>query len=229
MKRNNPQIGIFLIVIILLVVALGIFLLSAKANELSSKIVAKNKHQVTEQLIADINDYDYVIYYIGTIPEELYGIENHLIPIGPNAITEENMPIYWNDQEYIVYDENGDVKEHFIPRDYPTYMFVVVDSTYELSDEDLEVIRNCGVLNNVPLMFIGDLAASSFRDKLILIPKDYGNNGTMFFSNTNAVDGPVLGDGETQYTSRELTDAILSFVTENIIVEEPLEETANGN
>lgn len=213
MKKHNPQIAMFIFVIIILLAGLMVYLLSAKANELSRKIIAKGTHENTQRLIDLVDEEEYVIYMLGSVPNELRGInESHLIEIGTNPISEDNMPVYWKSLEYTIYDDLGNEVEHHIPRDYPDNMIIVVNSDYPLDEDSLEIIRNCAVLNHVPVMFVGSVTASSFRDALILIPKNYDPNQIMYFEDGTARDGEILSPGEQVINSRELTDTILRYV-----------------
>lgn len=214
MKRHNPQAAVLIAVVIILVTGLMVYALAAKANELSHKIVAKSVRNQTDELITSLSEEDYVIYFLGTVPPELEPLGVHLINIGFNRISEDNMPVYWDPYTYTLTDELGNVIEQHAPRDYSQHMLIVVNSDYPLDEGSLEILRNCSVDNNVPIMFIGETTANSFRTSLLLSERSYGENGIMYYQNRTPYDGPVLGEDGEAYTTRELANSVLTYMAE---------------
>ncbi len=229
MRRSNPQVAFLFVIAIMLFAGLAIYVLSAKANELSHLLIAKSSHDKTESLILDVKDEDFTIYFLGSIPEELKPVEDHIINIGMDPLSEDNMPVYWSEFEYTIYDEEGNVEDSHRRRDYPDNMIIVVNSDYLLDDASIEIIRNCTVDNGVPVFFVGDRNIGLFRNALILNPMTFGENGVMYFEERKTIEGPVLApDGEKIY-SRDLSDAILQYVYHIVGLDNVEEETENGN
>lgn len=197
------KIVFFIIFVVLLSLGL-IFLSNAIKN--TFKISLRQMGQAAMNSASEkLEDFEFGIYWIGDCPEPVKNNVPEITFVPTDAINGDNMPIVWSDVEYTIYAEDGSIVEHVVPRDYPHNMLIVVNNVTDLSEDSLEVIRQCAVDNKVPVLLIGRDTISAFREYINWSPKDYESDDTMLFSVyldegvTNPIDMSIINDRPEQF------------------------------
>jgi len=209
------KIVFFIIFVVLLSLGL-IFLSNAIKN--TFKISLRQMGQAAMNSASEkLEDFEFGIYWIGDCPEPVKNNVPEITFVPTDAINGDNMPIVWSDVEYTIYAEDGSVVEHVVPRDYPHNMLIVVNNVTDLSEDSLEVIRQCAVDNKVPVLLIGRDTISAFREYINWSPKDYESDDTMLFSVyldegvTNPIDMSIINDRPEQWEHVRILDNLLRW------------------
>lgn len=200
------------VVAILLFVTGVIWFLMLQVNKIAEAQKELLKEARTSEAAARFDGEDLMIWFIGDPIPGLELLGDKMTVIAPEAVSSSNMPVRWSSVRSTEYDDNGRVMNEVIPRDYPDKMFVIVNTSYEFTPEQLEVLRNCAVDNDVPVFLIGEHAIDAFRRTLILVEKDYTEDSNMLFTSwNNAVDDPIdpeiVAGGGSEYA-----EAIMNLV-----------------
>lgn len=178
MRKNNY----ISVVIILIVVFVFIFIMMAMVNKRSGDIAEGKTKQTAQDLIAEISDKDYMLYYVGQPSQELLSSGINMTVIPQSEMNPETLPVFSYSFDFTEYDEDGNIVQHEEARDYPVYMLIYVDSTIVLDETGAELLRNCAVDNHVPLIIEGKSNIEAFRAILLLSEHVYEESDTMMFT-----------------------------------------------
>ena len=184
MKRSDSGVVVVIIVMIAFVV---IFMMSALRK------TAKDQHDTAQAsdlnvAITNLITEDYMIYYLGTPPQELINSDIKMTVLSQDQLTSDLLPVYAHSFTFTEYDEDGNLVNQETPRDYARFMLIYVDSSIELSDIHLDLLHNCAVDNHVPIILEGKTNIELFRNKLILPVHIYEDSDTMMFTPWDSED-----------------------------------------
>ena len=221
------------IVIILLLVAAIVGFLAFKVNRMSDGLRSFYEEKETLDLAEELNSYDYHIYLIGELPEYMEPISSHVTVLAPALANSNNLPVNEGNSTMTVYNPDGDVVSHREQRDYAANMFIMINTTEEISDSSWEIIRNCTVENQVPVLLIGDSSINAFREYMILVRKDYDASSSMLFTFTrepldNPIDPSVVAQGGRDYANA-LIEFFISRIENPVVVYVSSDNNAEGN
>lgn len=124
---------------------------------------------------------DLMIYWVGDFPAELAGLAPVVTVISPYQISEDTMPVKSVEFKVTAYDADGNLVKDETPRDYKDNMLLVLYNVSFVSDEQKDVISNCIVDNNVPVLAIGRSSISITRDILMYTPGDFEENDSFYY------------------------------------------------
>ncbi|MBR1797340.1 MAG: hypothetical protein IJ757_04935 [Clostridiales bacterium] len=209
MNERNPWV----VVIILILAGVMIFYMMYKVRKVDVNTAAYRTEQKTEELTAALNELeDYQLYVIGTLPEYMDGISEHVTLLTVGQANTTTLPVTEGTIGFAVFDEDGREIEHIDQRDYASYMMIIINTQEELTESALDAIQDAAVYNHVPVLLIGKNNIDTFREYMILVHKDYDDNASMFFEITrypldNPIDPEVVSSGGHAYA-----DALLEFI-----------------
>lgn len=164
MKKFN----FWIYVIILAVVALGLFVFVKYSNALFDSLKKTETREDLVELKENIADVDYKIYWIGTVPDRLTDIKIENV----TTIDERHLPLSYYTEEKITTTTNEFGKEvknyesRDIYQDCPAKSFIVI-STTGLTDEDRELFKRCSKENGTYIIVVGKEPVNEYRDYLI--------------------------------------------------------------
>lgn len=213
MQGRNIALYIF---ILALTVAAILFMMY-QTRRIDAYLYNSQVEANTEELIADLDQLDYEIYWIGDLPQHMDGIADHVTILNASTASSATLPVTEGDIGFTEYDENGIVVSHIERREYASYMMIVVNTSEELSDNTWAAIQDCAVNNHVPVLLIGQQSIDAFRLHMILVAKDYDENSSLFFEITrapqdNPLDPEVVAAGGHTYA-----DALLTFIHDSFM------------
>ena len=204
-----------LYIIILALTAAAILFMMYQTRRIDANLYNSQMESGTEELIAELDQLDYEIYWIGELPQYMDGIADHVTLLSSSEANRNTLPVTEGDMGFTEYDEDGNVVNHIEQRDYASYMMIVVNTSEELSDVTLAAIQDCAVYNHVPVLLIGKNNIDAFRAYMILVAGDYDENSTMYFEiskypQNNPIDPSVVASGGHAYA-----DALLAFIRDS--------------
>lgn len=216
-KRNTGTI-----IAIIVVVAAVMFFLMAKITNTVNSIAKDNKEKTARELSAQLENYDYMVYWIGIPPEGLSGfLGDRLTVLTIDQINEDTLPVGNSVIGVVQYDENGNPITGHTRSEYPQNLLIVVNTTLPLSEDQMETVRTCVVGNRVPLLLIGDTQISAFRSMMLMSSKIYNENSTMLYTLDNGIDPVVLSPEDVEAGGRQMTEAVIRFTSEVFALAEP--------
>ena len=204
--------NIALYIIILALTAAAILFMMYQTRRIDANLYNSQVEANTEELIADLDQLDYEIYWIGELPQYMDGIADHVTLLTAADANSDTLPVVEGTFGFNEYDETGALVSHTEQRDYASYMMIVVNTSEELTEETLSAIQDSVVENHVPILLIGDQNINAFRSYMILVEKDYEANSSLFFEisrypEDNPLDPEAVGAGGHAYA-----DALLTFI-----------------
>lgn len=178
-------------VLILIFFAFILFMMY-QYRQIDVDLGAQRTEKRHEDLVASFDELDYQIYWIGTVPEHLEGIADHISVLTAGQVSADTMPVTQGIDGFTVYNEDGNIIERVEQRDYADNMIIVINTDEDLNDDALSVIQNCAVGNHVPVLLIGQKSIDAFRQYMILVHKEYTENSSMLFTvPATATDDPI--------------------------------------
>lgn len=188
MTRNKTA----LIVILLLFVFAVVFFMSYAVKNFAAGAQFKAAAAEEKEAVALLADKDYTIYYVGTPSQHLIdsGIKMNVVPEA--EMSSETLPVFGYSFDFTEYDEEGNVVNHETAVDYSYYMLIYVDGTVTLDASKVELLRNCAIDNDVPLIIEGKENIKAFRDALLMSEHIYEDTDTMMFTPWNGAEDHVI-------------------------------------
>lgn len=202
MKRTNSGVIIFILAAVVIAI---LFMMSALRKTAGDMADAKSSEDLNT-LITELSSEDYMIYYLGTPPQELISENIKMTVIPQEHVNSDFLPVSSVSLTYTEYDEDGNLVDQHAPRDYARFMLIYVDSSITLTDSTIELLRNCAVENHVPIIFEGKTNIVMFREALLLTRHTYEDIDTMMFTPWNSGEDHV-------FTTNEVTDKGVAFAT----------------
>lgn len=171
---------IIIIVAIIVLTGLACILILSKAGNVG--VEAVNEKKITE-LCTQLSEQDVGIYVIGDMPYGLDRLGDKVTAVAPDSISGDNMPIWVSDIHSTFTDNHGLQLSESVPRDYPEHMIILVNLPQgtDMTDDGWQIVRDCAVENNVPVLLAGKDNINRFRTFLLEASKVCGDNDTMLF------------------------------------------------
>ncbi len=204
--RNIAEVAI-----ILIFTGFAVIFMMYETRRIDVGIGNQRTEQNTEDLCAQLNELDYEIYWIGSLPLYLDGISEHVTILTAGQAGYSTLPVSDGDTGFTEYDEAGNVLQDIEKRDYADYMMIVINTEEEISRDTWEQIRDCTVNNRVPVLLIGKDNIDAFREYMIFVHKEYDDNATMLFDiGRGPIDNPI--ESETvEAGGHAYADRLLGF------------------
>ena len=207
---NRSKTGV--IVLIFVAVAFVVLLMMAGVQKTKKDGAAAQLEADLAAAVADIAQEDYMIYYIGTPPKELVNESVKMTVLSQAEITSDTLPVYTHSLTFTEYDEDGNIVDQEVPRDYPRFMLIYVDKSVILSEAHIELLHNCAVDNHVPVIIEGKDNIELFRNRLLLTVHMYSDDDTMMFTPWNSSQDHVIPAEHLESKGAEFAIDILSAV-----------------
>lgn len=196
--------------------AVGVVLmLSFTVKKLSAKNESNRQAQEVAEHVQRLGDLeDYMVYYIGEPSPEVIANISNLTVIPAGTMNSNTLPVYWSDVHFIERDEDDNIINEVEPRDYASYMLIYVDGDVTLTEDQLELLRNCNIDNDVPLIIEGEANINAYRDYIFMVPHDLGTQATSMFTpwgqpQDNVIPEELVTEGQSGFVNA-LIDVILS-------------------
>ncbi|MCQ2516134.1 MAG: hypothetical protein MJ094_04645 [Saccharofermentans sp.] len=200
------------VVVILLLVAAIIGFLAFKVNSMSDGIKAAYEEKTTQELADQLAENDYRIYLIGEMPEYLNIISDHITVLTVGQVNSVSMPVNEGNSSMTVFDQDGNVISEREQRDYADFMLIIINTDEEITTDKMDIIRNCAVENHVPVLLVGANSINTFREYMIMIPRDCSAASSMLFEvSRDVVDNPIDMDIVAS-GGREYANALMEFM-----------------
>ena len=128
-----------------------------------------------------IAQQDLTIYWIGEVPKEL----EHLMPvisvIPPETASSETLPIKVFQYHVTEYDPYGNFVSEEHPREYPEHMLSVLYGNITLTDSGKEALLDSIAKNGVPVIALGDEAATYLAKLLNRVRYHEGPGSSLYY------------------------------------------------
>lgn len=177
-KRHLVVVFTTIFMVVALIVGVSVLL-----RKYAAKADADRRQQEIAEHAERIGEFeDYMVYYIGEPPIELEtGIPNITV-LTPGLMNRNTLPVSWSDIHFIEMDNNNNVVNEVQPRDYPEYMLIYVGSDVTLTEDQLELLRDCNIENDVPLIIEGATNINAYREYIFMVSHDLGDHATCMFA-----------------------------------------------
>lgn len=190
---------------------LAVILLNNSSQKQNS---AREKKHLTETLEL-IAGRDITIYWAGDFPEELSPLKDKTVLLTPGKITEDKMPVKSTNISFTEYNQAGEIVSSTEPRTYTKDLLIVIDQTEDLTPSDIEVIRQCLALNNVPAVIVGKKPVVEIREAMYIITGTFDDYDSVFYSfnkgfEEHVIDKAVVKQGGIPYY-QALADIITGY------------------
>lgn len=173
---------ISLFVVLLLIVFAFIFFLAYIVNSVSSSAGIKASAAQEQELVASLADKEYMIYYVGTPSQHLLDSGMKMTVVPEAEMSSDTLPVYGYSFNFVEYDADNNVVRTENKVEYAYYLLVYVDDTVTLDADKAELLRNCAVDNDVPVIIEGKANINMFRSALLLSEHIYQDQDTMIFT-----------------------------------------------
>ena len=222
MERKRSYIVVIVAAAVLILLFVGLMYNAASLKKQSVNLA--NQVSYASEKLASKDDL--MIYWVGDFPAELSGIAPVVTVISPDQISEDTMPIKSVEFKVTAYDADGNLVKDETPRDYKDNMLLVLYNVSFISDEQKDVISNCIVDNNVPVLAIGRSSISITREILMYTPGDFEENDSFYYLlgtgyKDHVLDNSAIAEGKEAF-ALNLCDYVYSL----FYGYEPEEETS---
>ena len=211
MSKRHLAVIFFTLIISIGVVMATIF----TVKNFAAKADANKRQQAIAEHAQRLSGMeDYMVYYIGEPSAEVVAGIPNLTVLSPGMVNGNTMPIFWSDIHFIEMDEEDNVVNEIEPRDYASYMLIYVDGDVTLTDDQLEILRNCNIDNDVPLIIEGEANINAYRQHIFMVSHDLGEHATSMFTpwaqpQDNVIPEEVVTGDQAEFVNA-LIDVILS-------------------
>ena len=175
---NRGKTGLVVLTLFAVMFFLFIAILFGSSAKRQENIDRKADIEAKLDIIAQT---DTTIYWIGEVPKEL----EHLMPvinvIPPETASEENLPAVSDKIPFQEYDSNGNLVDEVVPRDYSEHMLIVLYGDFVLSDPGREALLDSITKNGVPVIAIGDEAATYLAKILQRVRYHEGPGSSLYY------------------------------------------------
>ena len=199
-------------VIILFLAGAGILYMMYETRRIDVTLGDRKTEQNTAELIDNLNSIDYEIYWIGTVPDYLDGISEHITLLTAAQADNTTLPVIEGVTGFNAYDGNGNVIQHIERREYADHMMIVINTAEELSDAAWDAVRDSAVDNQVPVLLIGKNNIDAFRAYMLLVHQNYDVNSTMYFEITRYPEDDPIDPETVAAGGHAYADALLAFI-----------------
>ena len=199
---------------ILAILAIAIVFLSVFFNGLSAKKNDKTTTQEAQDLLKSMDDGSLMVYWIGDCPSIMMSLGESIQVVNIGNINDDTMPVNRTNYHIIQYNQQGDIVDEMIPRVDRDKTIIVINKEFHFSNEELEVIQNCIVQNNVPVLAIGSGAIKVLRYRLLMPQLEYSENDTFFYSVGINTQSHVIDESLVKEGKAEFAIAIANFIND---------------
>ncbi|MCR4688051.1 MAG: hypothetical protein K5745_00710 [Saccharofermentans sp.] len=207
--EHRGRLAIVLVIAAICLIAVpGLWLVGSKKN--NSAYARLDEYEASK---AALNTHDLQIYWIGELPERLQGMDDVISVIEPGTLTGDNMPIKVSSFHITTYNENGDVIDEQIPRDYASDMLIVLYNVTILDNSDKEILSDCVTANGVPVLAIGESSVGIVRD-MLMYSRDMNSNKSFVYELGLGYTNSPLDEAKVMAGGLDLGEEFISFINE---------------
>jgi len=176
MSRGKTGLVVFTLLAVMFFLFIAILFGSStkRQKNIDKKTAAESQLDVIAQM-------DLTIYWIGEVPKEL----EHLMPvinvIPPETASEETLPIKVFQYHVTEYDPYGNFVSESHPREYSEHMLIVLYGDFVLSDSGREALLDSISKNGVPVIAIGNEAATYLAKLLNRVRYHEGPGSSLYY------------------------------------------------
>lgn len=227
MRRSSAS----LFIVLALIAAILVFFFvkfGLSMNTISEVAVERSN---LEDAISALKNEDYVIYWIGEVPNHISSAGLNINKVNTSDINDSTLPTKTISTSYYVTDRDGNVIESCDKREYPKNIFVVVNNVQGLTDYQLSVINECAVSNNAIIYVTGENPVRLYREYLFLPNGESDRYCSMRFSvrlgsSMDVINEEYVSDFSSYDAefSAQIVNIMLSDIvkTDNTVVETTL-------
>jgi len=175
---SKGKTGLIVLTLLAVMFFLFIAILFGSSTKRQKNIDRKADIEARLDVIAQM---DLTIYWIGEVPGEL----EHLMPvinvIPPETASFENLPAVNAKIPFQEYDSNGKLVDEVVPREYSENMLIVLTGNPVLSETGKEALLDSISKNGVPVIAIGDEAATYLAKILQRVRYHPGPGSSLYY------------------------------------------------
>ena len=175
---SKGKTGLIVLTLLAVMFFLFIAILFGSSTKRQKNIDRKADIEAQLDVIAQM---DITIYWIGEVPGEL----EHLMPvinvIPPETASFENLPAVNAKIPFQEYDSNGKLVDEVVPREYSENMLIVLTGNPVLSETGKEALLDSISKNGVPVIAIGDEAATYLAKILQRVRYHPGPGSSLYY------------------------------------------------
>ena len=175
---SRGKTGLIVLTFLAVMFFLFIAILFGSSTQRQEKIDRKADVEAQLDVIAQM---DLTIYWIGEVPAELEHLKPVINVIPPETASEENLPVQVFEFHVTEYDSEGNFVSESHPREYPRYMLIVLYGDFVLSDSGREALLNSISKNGVPVIAIGNEAATYLGKILNRVRYHEGPGSSLYY------------------------------------------------
>ena len=175
---SRGKTGLIVLTFLAVMFFLFIAILFGSSTQRQEKIDRKADVEAQLDVIAQM---DLTIYWIGEVPAELEHLKPVINVIPPETASEENLPVQVFEFHVTEYDSEGSFVSESHPREYPRYMLIVLYGDFVLSDSGREALLNSISKNGVPVIAIGNEAATYLGKILNRVRYHEGPGSSLYY------------------------------------------------
>ena len=215
---NRTKLITIIIFLVLFIVA--VYLTCDYLTNVASIALHKMKEEKVEQCIADVKSSDCHIYWIGEVPPYISSIGDKMTVVSVDDISEDTMPVLWTDVAYTIRDEEGNIVDSKIPRDYASNLVIVINGVSDIDEDKLDIINSCILQNHACVITIGESTVDMYRNYVndftltdcnsMLFSMDFGNQED-YLESFNKYSSPSSVEDTQRGFAIAFFDAILSL------------------
>ncbi|MBO4460362.1 MAG: hypothetical protein J5778_06880 [Clostridiales bacterium] len=177
-----------------------------------------------------LSERDITIYWLGEFPAELSPLQEKTVIVTPGSATSDVMPVKASSVSLIEYDKRGQVVSQVNARTYTSDLLIVINKVTTLTEDDIEVIRQCITANDVPIVIMGKDPIVNIRKAMYKITGSYDQYDSVFYVfdegfDEHIIDNKITEEGGVAYY-RALTDYLLKYYEAKDKAAEEAEATA---
>lgn len=175
---SRGKTGLIVLTFLAVMFFLFIAILFGSSTQRQEKIDRKADVEAQLDVIAQM---DLTIYWIGDVPAELEHLKPVINVVPPETASEENLPVQVFEFHVTEYDSEGNFVSESHPREYPRYMLIVLYGDFVLSDSGREALLNSISKNGVPVIAIGNEAATYLGKILNRVRYHEGPGSSLYY------------------------------------------------
>ena len=193
-----------------------VLMLSFTVKKFASKAESDRQAQEMEEYVQRLGDLDdYMVYYIGEPSPEVVANIKNLTVIPAGMMNRNTLPIYWSDIHFIEKDEDDNIINEVEPRDYASYMLIYVGADVTLTDDQLELLRNCNIDNDVPLIIEGEANINAYREVIFMGPHELGEHSTSMFTPWGRPQDNIIAEDVVTGSPSGFVNALIDVILSN--------------
>ena len=206
---KNKALVVFPLIVMSIMFA---FLAIVMANNVSLKRAAEaNRVKDLTESAKELSGRDITIYWAGDFPEEFNALADKTVMLKPGHITEDEMPVSQRYFSFTEFDSAGNVIKKSDPTEYTNDLLIVINFAEGLTDQDIEVIRECITGTNVPIFIAGKDQIINIRKAMYKITGKFEDYDTVFFDFKDGFDEHIIDPVAAEDRSVDYYQAMLDY------------------